>query len=771
MSQHLSASRISSRAGRWGRALFLACLTLAGCADSPTSRLGTPLPTAPPPSPAPASSIIGPDTAPPRVPAQEVRGSGQFVRQAAPPVSGLGGAVAAGEGEPVEMNFVNADVRSVLDAVLGGMLGLNYTIDPKVQGQVTIRTTRPLARSQALGAVDAALRAQGFAIVGGDGFYQVVPAAEAANQAPVQTTSAAERTAGFSTAIVPVRRVSVAELDKIVRPLTRQGFIQQADSGRNIFIVSGTAHEIDSFTQLVASFDVDWLAGLSFALHTLQAVDPARLEAELRRVLQLENGPLQGMIDFVPIARLNALLVVAKRPELLPTVAGWIERLDRPGPDGGKVVHFYEVQNGSAAELASALTRLITGRADPQQSATEQTGKSSSRAGTIGGNSRTGSSGSSSSTSIMGGPPSGSVATGASGSAASAPPSPVTSATTPITGTGGDTGGGDDGLSELKGVRVVADERRNALLIFGSGTQYALLEQVLTRLDAPREQVLIEATIAEVTLNNQLNFGVQWYLDRGSSTGGYSTAAGSTLAPSYPNFNYTFLTPSTRVVLNALSSVTDVQVLSAPRLMVLNNETARLQVGDEVPVVVQSATSTVTSDSAVVNSVEYHDTGVILEVTPRINRSGAVVMDVNQEVSTVATTTTSGIDSPTIQQRKITSVVNVQDGETVALGGLISDSSSKGGSGIPYLRDIPVLGKLFGTDTNAKTRTELLVFLRPVIVRDATRAREVTDALRASMGRLEVFAGSTGGSLGAYPGAPITVPAPAATSSTLPPVQ
>ncbi|TWB23676.1 type II secretion system protein D (GspD) [Nitrospirillum amazonense] len=725
------------------RLLFAACLALFGCSESTVTRgPGTPLPSSPPAATAPVSSVIGPSAPPPRAAAQTVTGTGQLVRQTRP-VSGVTPA-GADAGEPVEMNFVNADVRSVLDAVLGGMLGLNYTIDPKVQGQVTIRTTRPLARGQALAAVDAALRTQGFAIIGGDGFYQVVPAADAAGQAPVQTPSAAERTAGFSTAIVPIRHVSVAELDKIVHPLTRQGFIQLADAGRNIFIVNGTAHEIESFTQLVASFDVDWLAGLSFSLHTLQSVEPARLEAELRRVLQLDGGPLQGMIDFVPINRLNALLVVAKRPELLPTVGTWIDRLDRPGPDGGKVVHFYEVQNGSAVELANALNRLVGRAGAEQQQAAEQQGR-----GRAGGRSTTTTTAMTASrgglsTGASASPPSGSAATGASGSAASAPPSPVASGAT-LPGAAGEGGGDEDGLSELKGVRVVADERRNALLIFGSGAQYALLEQVLTRLDAPREQVLIEATIAEVTLNDQLNFGVQWFLDRGSSTAGFSNTNGATVGASYPNFNYTFLTPNTRVVLNALSSVTDVQVLSAPRLMVLNNETARLQVGDEVPVVVQSATSTLTSDSAVVNSVEYHDTGVILEVTPRINRSGAVVLDVNQEVSTVTTTTTSGIDSPTIQQRKITSVVNVQDGETVALGGLISDTSSRNGAGIPYLRDIPVLGKLFGTDGHTKGRTELLVFLRPVIVRDATRAREVTDALRASMSRLEIFAGATGG--------------------------
>ncbi|MBB6253389.1 type II secretion system secretin GspD [Nitrospirillum iridis] len=645
--------------------------------------------------------------------------------------------LAAGDGEPIDVNFVNADVRSVLDAVLGGMLNLNYTVDPKVQGQVTIRTTRPLPRAQALAAIDAVLRAQGYAIISGDGFYQVVPVAEAPAQAPIQRLSAAEQAAGFSTAIVPVRFVAAGDLDKIVRPLTRPGLIQLADANRNIFIVSGTAHEIESFTQLISSFDVDWLAGLSFSMFTLQAVEPAKLEAELRQALQLNSGPLQGMVEFVPLPRLNALLVAAKRPEFLATIGTWVERLDHTSTDGGRMVHYYDVQNGSASELAGALNRLM-GKGGGASSTDRTQGSDSSRSTTRSTGSTNSTFGSSSLGQTSSSLGSNSLTSSNGGALSTSPTSPITPSS--AANSSGDTAGDGEGIPELKGVKVVADERRNALLIYGTASQYAMLEQALSRLDAPREQVLIEATIAEVTLNNDLNFGVQWFLDRGSSTAGYGSAA--TIGASYPNFNYTFITPNTRVVLNALSSVTDVQVLSAPRLMVLNNETARLQVGDEVPIVVQQATSTLTSDSAVVNSVQYQSTGVILEVTPRINHSGAVVLDVNQEVSSVATTTTSGIDSPTIQQRKISSIVNVQDGETVALGGLISDSSSKSGSGIPYLSDIPVLGKLFGTNKTDHSRTELLVFLRPVIVRTVVQAREVTEALKARMGRLEALAGS-----------------------------
>lgn len=682
-------------------ALLLVASLLASCAAEPTpNRLGARVPVSPPAPPTSGNAVLTPPPAAGTPKVETVAGNGRFTRVAGAPSVGVGA------GEPVDINLVNTDIRSAMDAVLGGMLGLNYTVDPRVQGQVTIRTSRPLPRAQALGAVDAALRSQGFAIVESGGFFQVVPLADAAAHAPITQGRLAERAAGFVTTIVPVTQVGVAELDKIVRPLTRQGFIQQADPTRNIFVVSGTSQEVSGFTDLVESFDVDWLAGLSFAIHTLRHVEPSRLEDELRHALMLDSGPMKGMVEFVPLPRLNALLVAAKRPGLLPTVAEWVERLDRQGPDGGRVMHYYEVQNGNAAELAAALNNLAGH------------GGGDTAAGTIANEDKS------------------------AGNATGASPSLPDGMRLMARGSvgGAESSGGEGAVDELKGVRVVADVRRNALLVMGTASQFAIMEQALAKLDAPREQVLIEATIAEVSLTDDLSFGVQWFLSRGNNKVGFSNAAA--VGPTFPGFNYSFLTADSGVVLNTLSSVTDVQVLSAPRLMVLNNEKARLQVGDQVPIVVQQSTGTQIGNAPLVNSVEMRDTGVILEVTPRINRSGAVVLDVSQEVSSVATTTTSGIDSPTIRQRRVNSTVSIQDGETVALGGLISDSVTSGGSGIPYLRDVPVLGKLFGTDKKGKGRTELLVFLRPVIVRDAARAREVTDALRASMGRLENLAGS-----------------------------
>jgi general secretion pathway protein D len=257
-----------------------------------------------------------------------------------------------------------------------------------------------------------------------------------------------------------------------------------------------------------------------------------------------------------------------------------------------------------------------------------------------------------------------------------------------------------------------------------------MIEGALKRLDILPLQVLIEATIAEVTLNDQLNYGLQWFFQNGNHSLSLSRAATGQVLPIFPGFDYLFASPNARVVLNLLSEVTTVNVLSAPQLMVLDHQTATLQVGDEVPIAVQQARSVTNPDAPIVNSISLRDTGVILKVTPRVNASGMTILEVEQEVSDVARTTTSSIDSPTIQQRRIRSVVSVADGESVALGGLIRDNHSTSKEGIPYLSSIPVVGALFSGNTRTKNRTELLILMTPRVVRNPTDARSVTDELR-----------------------------------------
>ena len=248
-------------------------------------------------------------------------------------------------------------------------------------------------------------------------------------------------------------------------------------------------------------------------------------------------------------------------------------------------------------------------------------------------------------------------------------------------------------------------------------------------------QVLIEATIAEVTLTDDLEYGIQWFLKSANSQFNLSepTAPGAAprVFPGFPGFSYLFASAADiRVTLNAIASVTDLNVISSPSLMVLDNQSAEIQVGDQVPVATQSAVSVTDPAAPVVNSIEYFDTGVILRVTPRVNAGGLVTMEIEQEVSDVSTTLTSGIDSPTIDQRRIRTTVAVQSGETVTLGGLIRDDRESSNSGVPVLREIPVLGKLFSTTTDFGERTELIVLITPRVVSNQLDARRVTEELR-----------------------------------------
>ena len=306
------------------------------------------------------------------------------------------------------------------------------------------------------------------------------------------------------------------------------------------------------------------------------------------------------------------------------------------------------------------------------------------------------------------------------------------------TGDTGDTGSSDSGggSTDTNGggapdqLRIVSDARNNALIIYANPKEYELIDQAMQRLDVVPLQVLIEATIAEVTLNNQLQYGLQWFFNSGDSSFAFTTLTSGAVASVFPGFNYVLNATSAKVVLSALTQITQVKVISSPELLVLDNGTAHLQVGDQVPITTQSAVSVISPGAPVVNSVDYLNTGVLLNITPRVSSSGLVLLDIDQEVSDVVKTTSSNIDSPTIQQRRIQSSVAVNTGETIALGGLITDHSENTVTGIPVLSNIPILGNLFKTTDNSHNRTELLVLLSPKVIKNTSDARLATSELR-----------------------------------------
>ena len=608
----------------------------------------------------------------------------------------------------VTLNFVNAEIREVVDAVLGQALGLSYIIDPKVQGQVTARTSRPIPRRSVIPALENILALNGAALTLDNGVYKIVTLQQAATSlsTPVLQPNRGEVAQGFGVHIFPVRYASALELSEVLRPFIGPGRVFRADPGRNLLVFGGTSTEARDLGDMITVFDVDWMAGMSFALFPLQVAEATTVVEDLNTVfLQEGASPLAGVIRFVPIDRLNAILVISPQATYIDRAQTWIDRLDRGGEGTGRRIFVYRVQNGRAADLAEVLSQIFDIAADlPERE--------------IG----TGLAPGVSAVTLGEQPRREDVAAGQEGAAPE--PTPVAA---PIGAPESESLGS---LDDLGNVRIIADETTNSLVILATATEYRMIEATLKRLDIIPLQVLIEVTIAEVTLNDDLEFGVEWFFRANSSEFAFTTGTVATPLQTFPGFSYLFEIDDARVVLNALSSITDVRVVSSPQLMVLDNQSARLQVGDEVPIATQSAVSVTDPDAPIVNSIEFRDTGVILEITPRVNASGLVTLDVLQEVSDVIATTTSAIDSPTISQRSVESTVAVQSGDTVALGGLIEDSNEEAVSGLPLLSEIPILGNLFKSSSNSVERTELLILITPRVVRDRREALDVTDELR-----------------------------------------
>ncbi len=434
---------------------------------------------------------------------------------------------------------------------------------------------------------------------------------------------------------------------------------------------------------------------MSFAVFNPQYVDAVELDRELTQVLGGLNSPIASVVRLVPISRLNAILAISPQSHYIAQLQAWVARLDRPGQGSERRVFIYHVQNGRASDLAATLMRVY-GQKLAQSPASDASSDQTPPAQTDRG-------------SPIANP-------------TPAPPPPQSE-------------GPDEDPASGNRLSITTNEPSNALVILATPQEYSGLLTAIHELDTAPLQVFLEASIAEVTLTDDLKYGLQYFYQPNSSNSVVLTDSASTaIASVLPGFSYAFTNGSSiKVLLSALATKTHVEVISSPKLLVLNNQTATLQVGDRVPVVTEQAVSTITSGAPLVNSVQYEDTGVILKLTPRVNRGGLVMLDITQEVSDVATTTTSGIDSPTIHERKISSSVAVQDNETVALGGLIVDNRERDLNGIPFLQDIPVLGNLFrDTHTNG-TKTELIVLVTPHVVDSVSAARAITDELRQKL--------------------------------------
>lgn len=713
-------------ANRWRRlSAAVALVLLSGCAGHPVQKTPHSAKTATPAAatashPRAARGRLDNTAAPPSTPPRAavlLPGSGQFFTTPAAPAS-----VAAGTGPGIQLGFVDTDIRTVVSNLLGDALGLRYVIDPAIKGTITLQSARPVQKEQLLRALEAALSLQNIALVDHDGTYEVVPMAEARGQVTRLRLPDSAGAPGFGIQVVPLRYTSAQAMDKLLQPFAPPNAIVRVDSARNLLVLAGTSPQLASMMDVVRTFDVDWLAGMSYAFFPVEYVDAGTIVDELKPVFEQQNSPLAGIVRLVPLSRLNTILVASPQPEYLQRVGEWIKRLDLGDSTPGRHIYVYDVQNGRAADLARTLNRIFgTGSsgAAPSSPSLSSSAGYRSRGGTAG----------------MGYGPRLAL-TPSLGSAG--PPGGLQPPQSPVLGSGPPVFNQGPATTTATGLRIVPDESTNTLLVLATPDEFSLVNAAIKRLDVTPRQVLIEASLAEVTLTDDLKFGVEWALKSSAHSVTFSPNSGGTLSSQFPGFSYVFSGASSiRAVLNALESITRVKVLSAPKLLVLNNHPAEIDVGDQVPILTQQAVSVSQTNAPIVNSVEQRNTGVILHVTPRVNQSGMVILDIAQEVSSVVPTTTSNIDSPTIQERMIRTSVAVRNGDTIALGGLISDSRSRGNSGLPWLQRLPLLGALFGTTSRSNTRTELIIFITPRVMRDPAEMHQVMDRLHAEFDSVE----------------------------------
>jgi len=605
------------------------------------------------------------------------------------------------------LNFDDADLGEVAKVILSDILGQSYVLSPKVAGKVTLQTTEALTKDELIPTLEMVLRMNNAALVKDSRIYHIEPTAEA-----LYISNIASSRAGYQTRVIPVRNVAAQDVADIIKPLVHDKTILNIDGSRNILVASGTAEEIARVVDLVNTFDIDVLKGRSFGLFSLAHVDPDTVIKELESIFhQKAKGDDSAFYQFMPIQRLNAVLAVTHQSRYLKDIENWVFRLDRANSaSGGGGVNVYKVQHANAEDLANTLNEIFTGaqsktntaKVAPGQTAAEISNKSPTDTST-------------SNTAVPKSSSSNNVKTGTAK------------------------------VSNVDNVRIISDKANNALVIVATAQEYAVIRPIIEQLDIVPLQVLIDATIASVKLTDNLKYGIAWYLNHGStSVGGVvgsatgasiaNAGAAAVAAVATGGLSAVYSSGAITALLSTEADKGNVNVISSPSLMVLNNQKAKINVGDQVPI--QTGTTSIPTAStgiAVASSIQYKDTGVTLEVTPRVNANGMVIMDIHQIVSVVVPTTTGVTTTATINKKEIQSSIAINDSQTIVLGGLIADNNNMVKSGIPLLYDLPWIGSLFGNTSYNRVKDELVVLITPRVVKSRQDSLQISDEFKRKL--------------------------------------
>lgn len=721
-----SASHSLPRAGGgpWA-GLALAAALAAGCAGTPPESEPAPQPPAATRGDTGEAAQDDARAPQPRAAAPGTRGfsqegTGSFVDRPAPVPRNW----RQGEDGGITLDFQGAELREVINVILGELLKVNYVVDDGVRGQATLHTNRPVQREDLVPILESVLQLNDAALVAAEEGYRIVPMAGAAKQGPA--VGVGRRLAGrpgFSVQVVPLRYVPAEAVRPVIEPFIPAGTSLLVNAERNLLVVSGPSRQVQQLVRTVGIFDADWLSGMSFALEPLGQAGAAEVAEEVTQLLETGAAGLsEGMIRLLPIERLNAVLIISRQPEYLQRVRTLVGRFDQGGGGVGRSLQVYYVRHGKAEDLARVLNELF---ADGEGLVSPSMASAAADAGQA------------ASASPPPPPPSGeggappatveeAVSAAVAGARGSAPARRAPAAE-----------GGDTGLN------VIADPANNALLVMATEAEYRVIERALRQLDIPRRQVLVEATIAEVTLTDNLQYGLQWFLDgtlgdEYATQGLFSTGGATIPRASVPGFSYSLTNAAgvVRLLFDVLASESKLKILSSPQVLVIDNQTANIRVGDQIPIITRSTSSVSDPDAPVVNEVQFRDTGVLLQVTPHINAGGMVTMEISQEVSEPSADEFAA-GNVSILQRSVTSSVAVSSGETVVLGGLIRENKNDTVTGIPFLMNLPVIGKLFSRTVDNTARTELVVTITPRVITDGAQAREAAGELMQRMRNLK----------------------------------
>jgi general secretion pathway protein D len=662
-----------------------------------------------PPKDATAAPRSGTETAEPKI----FLGTGDTIKRAPPAPPTPPGP------EEFNLQFEATDVRAIVQTIMGDYMRESFSIDPRTTGNATIRLSRPVARKDLIPILEMLLRQNGQIMIREEGIYKIMPSSVGirGSATPQLVSPASTLPNGYSVQIVQLKFVGVTDMKRILEPYaTDPAASIKSDDIRNLLILSGTQRELKHLLEIVDLFDVDFLRGFSVGLFPM-STDVKALTADLDRIFGTgAQSPLAGIVRIIPIERMNGLLVVTTQPRYLEEAKRWIERLDKSGGvAGGLRFNVYPVQHGKADKLAQLLGEVYGNRQGTTSAPTLAPGQRPAQIATP---------------PVPGQPPQAAAAAAAATAFASS------------------------GVGVSKDVRIIADNENNALVILASPSDYETIQTALRQLDVPRRQVKVEVLVAEVSLDDSLRFGVEWFIRaRSGVTGALRTAepgresalprvptlpgvAGSnpdvrgTVRPTGGLQLIDVVGGDVRAVLEALGTEGRSRTLSTPNISVLDNEKATINVGRQISV----DTGTQTGSGGVTTTLrQYVNTGVILNVTPRINAGGRVTLEVDQEVSSP----TSDGPNPPIATRKAKTVVNVGSGETMVLAGLISRTTGGGSSGVPLLSKIPVLGALFGTQSFTKTESELVILITPQVINNSDDSRAVTEELRRKLPSLQ----------------------------------